>query len=83
METSLNTIGFSHARRFKSYYVVWKQNVFYPDNNIVSNSLNRTMQYGNIKIKTNTMEDDIKFKSYYVVWKPGGLFSQEQTPYGV
>ena len=54
--------------KFKSYYVVWKQQR--PTRKYATlNSLNRTMQYGNIEKPLALHRIFFRFKSYYVVWK--------------
>ena len=53
--------------RFKSYYVVWKQD-WTAAMKYVDIGLNRTMQYGTSR-QYRYRAYCLKFKSYYVVWK--------------
>ena len=49
METRSESMADARQKKFKSYYVVWKQKMKIIINNH-SPSLNRTMQYGNTAI---------------------------------
>ena len=53
METKINKNTIENTKEFKSYYVVWKP---CKDNysNFENTSLNRTMQYGNLRVPTNS-----------------------------
>ena len=54
--------------KFKSYYVVWKQNKIKYKTIKWQHCLNRTMQYGN-RVGGARQCGVQSFKSYYVVWK--------------
>ena len=56
-------------KKFKSYYVVWKQRK-YASRAFKYTCLNRTMQYGNRRSPPKILFPREQFKSYYVVWKP-------------
>ena len=43
-------------------------------------SLNRTMQYGNFKMKLFKLNKKTKFKSYYVVWKLCIIMKKKNSP---
>ena len=67
METSAHICDKKQRKKFKSYYVVWKQ----PTQQsfiLCFQCLNRTMQYGNVFFIIISWRA-IQFKSYYVVWK--------------
>ena len=68
METH-HTRCFKYSYRwFKSYYVVWK--LLAPTAmERTTQSLNRTMQYGNVTTSKKILRRGMLFKSYYVVWK--------------
>ena len=59
--------------QFKSYYVVWKPNLYAADDTPTHDRLNRTMQYGNYNEVCNKRIRKCQFKSYYVVWKPNKM----------
>ena len=55
------------SKKFKSYYVVWKPSFLFFLFCAIR-CLNRTMQYGNIRVSPTFLVLS-SFKSYYVVWK--------------
>ena len=57
---------------FKSYYVVWKPQANKSFAKHSPDSLNRTMQYGNMTQLFTPIMPSMGFKSYYVVWKQEG-----------
>ena len=64
------------AKQFKSYYVVWKQEIK-KKNREYEKRLNRTMQYGNF-LYSHALLYRMLFKSYYVVWKQKGMHKTGQ-----
>ena len=69
METIFPHLSPPIVAPFKSYYVVWKP-VRQRTAQKTAQSLNRTMQYGNLEKPLVLCRIFFKFKSYYVVWKP-------------
>ena len=68
METKLLGSIQKHQKEFKSYYVVWKLSAE-EKMKLLSEGLNRTMQYGNATTHQAQGYLICLFKSYYVVWK--------------
>ena len=70
METGYCQEDYVPCSLFKSYYVVWKQGWTEPDKE-VSESLNRTMQYGNSQRLSRLLAEKISLNrtmQYGNVW---------------